>query len=60
MSKIAQLEQQNNNADKKKYELIVSQLQMVNESLFNESYIIVKNNKTGKTWRSPYFYFKMF
>ncbi len=60
MSKITQSQQQYNNADIKKYELIVLQLQMVNESLFNKSYIIIKNNKTGKTWQSPYFYFKMF
>ncbi len=33
---------------------------MMNEALFNESYVIIKNPSTGSSWQSPNFYYKMF
>lgn len=33
---------------------------MLDESNFNESFLIIKNPRTGSSWESPKFYFRMF
>lgn len=44
----------------KKIMLTFQQFQMVNETVFNESYLVIKNLSTGSSWESPKFYYKMF